>query len=181
MQDQDFQKRGSGSARSIKDIKETAGEALAKASDMARDTGAKAKDAASDAASAVSEQVKEVLDRQIGDSWNVVSKFAGSAKRTADELQQSSPLVAGLVRDFASKVEDYSGEMQDQTVEQLMRTAADFTRRQPAVIFGLTALAGFLVFRTLKSAQETSAPSLQPEQGESSSRSQQRQPGTYYG
>ena len=32
-----------------------------------------------------------------------------------------------------------------------MRTASDFTRRQPALVFGLASLAGFVLLRVLKS------------------------------
>jgi hypothetical protein len=32
-----------------------------------------------------------------------------------------------------------------------MRTASDFTRRQPALVFGLASLAGFMLLRVLKS------------------------------
>ena len=35
--------------------------------------------------------------------------------------------------------------------EELMRTASDFTRRQPALVFGLASLAGFVLLRVLKS------------------------------
>jgi hypothetical protein len=72
--------------------------------------------------------------------------------------------VAGLVRNFAGRAEEYAGEMQDQTVEQVMRTASDFTRRQPALVFGLAALAGFFMLRTMKSAQIVSSPPIQPVQ-----------------
>jgi hypothetical protein len=33
-----------------------------------------------------------------------------------------------------------------------LRAASNVTRRQPALVFGLAALAGFFVFRTLKAA-----------------------------
>jgi hypothetical protein len=33
-----------------------------------------------------------------------------------------------------------------------MRTASDFTRRQPALVFGLASLAGFVLLRVLKSS-----------------------------
>jgi hypothetical protein len=41
--------------------------------------------------------------------------------------------------------------LQDQSVDQLWRSASNYTRRQPAVVFGLAALAGFFALRTFKS------------------------------
>ena len=169
MTNQDFRSDASSTAAHGKSgaesIKGAASDAFAKASDMARDAGSKAKQAASEAASDVNERVRGMLDKQIGNSWNFAGQVAGSFKIAAEDLDQKSPLAASLVRNFAEKVEDYAEEYQDQTVEQVVRTASDFTRRQPALVFGLAALAGFFVFRTVKTAQGSAAsPPLQPEQ-----------------
>jgi len=61
------------------------------------------------------------------------------------------------MRGAAKKVEEFSRDLQGQTVDDLVRTASDFTRRQPAVVFGLASLAGFLLFRVLKSSPPSSS------------------------
>ena len=61
-------------------------------------------------------------------------------------------------------MDGYAEGLQDQTVEQLTQRASDFTRRQPALVLGLAAVAGFFMFRTWKSAQPVSSPSIQPMQ-----------------
>ena len=69
------------------------------------------------------------------------------------------------MRGFADRVEDYSNGVKDQTVEELVRTASDFTRRQPGLVFGLAALAGFAIFRTIKSTPSggrVDSPPIQP-------------------
>jgi hypothetical protein len=88
--------------------------------------------------------------------------FASSVRLAADDLRSQSPLLSGAVRSFADKVETYADGMKDQTVEELVRTASDFTRRQPALVFGLAALAGFAILRTMKSAPSVVAPPIQP-------------------
>jgi hypothetical protein len=52
--------------------------------------------------------------------------------------------------------------MQDQTVDHLVRAASDFTRKQPALVFGVAALAGFFMYRTMKGVQSTASPPIQP-------------------
>jgi hypothetical protein len=52
--------------------------------------------------------------------------------------------------------------LRDQSIDEIWQSAADFTRRQPALVFGLAALAGFFALRTVKSSQSMSAPSIQP-------------------
>jgi len=141
---------------------DAARKAFDQASGMARDAGAKARQAASDTASTVTSQVKELLDQQIGSGAAAAGQFANSIRTAADDLDPQSPMLAGFVRTFANRVDTYAEDMQHQTVEQLTKTAADFTRKQPALVFGLAALAGFLMFRTFKNAGPVESPSIQP-------------------
>ena len=87
----------------------------------------------------------------------MMSNVARSAKRAAQELERDAPQIAGLVSGVADRVEEYSRTLEKQSVTDLYRTASDFTRRQPALVFGMAALAGFFALRTLKSSQTGSA------------------------
>jgi hypothetical protein len=146
-----------------KNIGKTASDAMSKASGMAQQAADTAKHGASDTTSKVSHQVKDLLDRQVGSGADMVGHFASSAKRAAEELDKNAPYLAGFVHVFADRIESYSDDLRDQTVDQLIRAGSDFTRRQPALVFGLAALAGFFAFRTLKSAPpSTPSPSIQP-------------------
>ena len=158
-------------AGKTKSVKDAAGEALAKASDVALDAGTKARQAAAETASTMTEQVKELLDRQIGSGASAAAQLARSMKLAANDLGTQSPVLAGLAQSFADKVETYADDLKDQTVEQLARTVSDFTRRQPALVFGLAAVAGFLLLRTLKSSSDLNAPSIQPSQPNDQDRS----------
>ena len=64
-------------------------------------------------------------------------------------------MVADFVRSFTNTVDGYAEGLQEQTFDQLARTASDFTRREPALVFGLAAVAGFFVFRTMKRSFST--------------------------
>lgn len=144
-------------------IGKAASDAYSKASDMAQQAAGQAKRAAADGASTVTSQVKDVLDRQVGHGADIAGHFAGSARLAAKDLDQHAPQLAGLVRTFADRVESYSDELRDQSIEGLVRAASDITRRQPALVFGLAALAGFVAFRTFKSAPvSVTSPSIQP-------------------
>jgi hypothetical protein len=167
MSQQDFERAATSSSRDggkAQKMKDNASQAYTKASDMAREAGARAKQAATETASSMTDQVKDMIDRQIGTGANMASSFASSVKLAADDLDRESPMLAGLVRSLANKIEVYAEDMQDQTIDHVARAAADFTRKQPALVFGLAAVAGFLMFRTVKSVQRTSSPSIQPMQ-----------------
>ena len=124
---------------------------LAKASRAASEAVGKAKQVASETASSITEQVKGLLDEQVGNGANVVGHLADSAKLAAKDLNRNAPQLAGLLQGVAQRLEDYAGDLHDQSVDQLWRSASNYTRRQPAVVFGLAALAGFFALRTFKS------------------------------
>ena len=100
----------------------------------------------------ISSHVQELLDQQVVKGAKVVSNVANSARRAADELETETPQLADLVRGMADQLQDYSRNLENQSVTDIYQTASDFTRRQPAVVFGLAALAGFFALRTFKSS-----------------------------
>jgi hypothetical protein len=82
---------------------------------------------------------------------DMVDHVVDSARIAAENLEQETPQLAGLVRSVADRAEEFSQDLRGQTVEDLIKKASDFTRKQPALVFGLASLAGFLAFRVLKS------------------------------
>jgi ElaB/YqjD/DUF883 family membrane-anchored ribosome-binding protein len=135
-------------------------DALSKASRMARGVADQAQQVASDTASTITDHVKGLLDDQVGNGADMVGHLANSAKRAADDLDQNAPQLAGLVRGVADRLESYADDLHDQSVDQLVRTASNYTRRQPAVVFGLAALVGFFALRTFKSTTSAPTPSI---------------------
>jgi hypothetical protein len=141
-----------------------ASDAFTSASSIASDAAGKAKEAASETAATVTGQVKTLLDNQVGSGADMVGHVAGAVKRAAQELDRNAPQLAGLVRTAADRMDTYADGLRDQSVDQIVRAASDFTRRQPAMVFGLAALAGFFALRTLKSAPSSVAsPPIQPD------------------
>jgi hypothetical protein len=110
-------------------------------------------------ASTVTSQVQGALDQQVVRGATMMTNVAHSARRAADELETDAPQIAGLVRGMADRVEEYSRNLENQSVTDLYVAATDFTRRQPAVVFGVAALAGFFALRTIKSSSTSSTGS----------------------
>ena len=168
MTNQNFENPGSPAwgehAQRNKNMRDAASETFSKASETASDAGEKAKRAATEAASTMSDHVMGLLNDQLGVGAQSAINFAGSMRVAANELEQENPMLAGLVRGFAQNVDQYADQLEDRSVDQLVQSASDFTRRQPALTFGLAALAGFFAFRMFKNAHASSAssPSIQP-------------------
>jgi hypothetical protein len=102
--------------------------------------------------STISSQVQGALDQQLARGAKTITNVARSARRAADELESDAPQIAGLVRGVADRVEEYSRDLENQSVTDIYEAASDFTRRQPAVVFAAAALAGFFALRTLRSS-----------------------------
>jgi hypothetical protein len=159
----DSTQRGSGTLTDK--VTAAASDAYSKAAELSGEAAERARRAAADAASSASSQMKGALDRQVGTSAGILGELARSVHRAADDLDQSSPLVGDLVRGLAGRMSGYADDLRGQTADDLLRAASDLTRRQPALVFGLAALAGFFAFRTLKHVPlAEKAPSIQPSQ-----------------
>jgi ElaB/YqjD/DUF883 family membrane-anchored ribosome-binding protein len=155
----------SSSARShtpSQDMRAKAGDAASKVAEAAREAGGQAKQAASSLASDASKQAKGFLNMQVTAGADMVDHVVESAHAAAERLDQNAPQLAGLVRNAADRAEEFSQDLRDRTVEDLIRTASDFTRKQPALVFGLASLVGFLAFRVLKSSPPESAVEHDP-------------------
>lgn len=107
--------------------------------------------------SKITSEIQAALDQQVVRGARTITNVARSAKRAADELENDAPQIASLVRGVADRVEEYSRDLETQSVTDIYQAARDFTRRQPAVVFGAAALAGFFALRTLKSSSTRSA------------------------
>jgi ABC-type transporter Mla subunit MlaD len=148
---------GPSSARShtppsSQNMRAKAGDAASKVADAARQASGQAKQTAAALASDATEQAKGFLNMQVTAGADMVEQVVESARAAAESLDQNAPQLAGLVRNAADRAEEFSQDLRDQTVEDLMRMASDFTRKRPALVFGLASLAGFLAFRVFKSS-----------------------------
>ncbi len=132
-----------------------ASEALSAVTDVASQVGARAKQEALSLAEQANEKAGDFLSQQLRGGADLAGQLAGSVKSAADTLGDTAPQLAQLVRGAADKVDMFAHDMREKTPQELWRDVADFTRRQPAVVFGLASVAGFLLFRVLKAAPPT--------------------------
>jgi hypothetical protein len=143
------QQTSSGSL--TQDVRNTIGDAVSRVSDAAQQAGSGAKDAAYALASDANKKATGLLNQQFATGADFAGNIAEAVNAAADSLEQKSPQLAKFVRGAAETVEEFSKDIRGQTVQELVKTASDFTRKQPALVFGLASLAGFAVFRVLKS------------------------------
>lgn len=168
-----MQDQGSGGAQSSSRQQEALGrniagaakEAYQKAADLGSEAAERGRAAAAEGARVARSQMKGALDRQVGAAASVVDNVARSFHVAANDLERNAPFAGDIMHGLADRMSGYADDLQGQSADDLLRAASDFTRRQPAVVFGLAALAGFLMFRTIKHTPTAmQAPSIQPSQ-----------------
>jgi hypothetical protein len=133
-------------------LRSGAADAMAKISDIANQAVGEAKKSASSLASAATERAKDAAQERIAGGADLLGHLAASVRVAARELDPNAPHLAGFAREAAGRIDDFSHEFRDKSVEELLDTAAQFAQRQPAVLFGATAACGFLLFRMIKTA-----------------------------
>lgn len=139
------------------DFRTKANEAMSKVADAAQQVGNQAKQQASSLAADAKEKTKGYFNQQVSSGADLASHMAESIKCAADNLDPKAPQIASLVRSAADRLNSFSDEVREQSVDDLLRAASDFTRRQPAVVFGLASLTGFFLFRALKASPSQAA------------------------
>lgn len=143
----------SGAAASAGDaIRGTAADAMSAISDAAQQAMGEAKKSASSLASAATDRAKDAAQQRISGGADLLGHLAAAVRAAARDLDPNAPQLAGFAREAAGRIDDFSHEIRDKSVEELIATSSDFARRQPAVLFGAAAACGFLLFRMIKSA-----------------------------
>ena len=73
--------------------------------------------------------------------------FARAVHGAADQLQETSPQIAGYVHEAASSVDRLARTLRDRGPNQLLHDVQDMARQQPVAFFGAAVLAGFAIAR----------------------------------
>jgi ElaB/YqjD/DUF883 family membrane-anchored ribosome-binding protein len=120
--------------------------------EAAQEAGRQARDAASALASKATDQVEEVVQRQVRGVADLVAEVADSVRVAARRLEETMPQAAFVARTAARRIEDFSETVREQSPRELLEAGSEFARRRPAIVFGATAAMGFLMFRLLNAA-----------------------------
>ncbi|MBV8824617.1 MAG: hypothetical protein JO220_06515 [Hyphomicrobiales bacterium] len=133
----------------------TAADAMSKVSDVAQQAMGEAKKSASSLASAATERAKSAAQERISGGADLLGHVAASVRAAARDLEPNAPQLAGFAHEAAGRLEGFSHDIREKSVEELLETSSDFARRQPAMLFAAAAACGFLLFRMIKTTSST--------------------------
>jgi hypothetical protein len=121
-----------------------------------KDTAKTATDAVRQQAAQFAQDVGHELERtgesQKARGVDALRRFARAIDSAAAELESQSPAVARPVHDAARKVSALSDNLSRRDIHELIDSATQLARAQPALFIGGSVAAGFALARFLKSS-----------------------------
>lgn len=173
----------SASSKSLSEQALSAGRDLStKAKDLAENSSDTVKgqaadlvDAAKDVASQATDKLKEAVNDRKASGAEYVGGLADTMRRAAREFDADLPIAGSYIRKAASQVDGVSDQIRNGNLNDIIRNAQSFARRQPTAFLGLAVLAGFGAVRFLKSSSDGDGP--KPTSNLDRADSQDRRPG----
>jgi len=100
----------------------------------------------------VGHELGATAEKQRARGADAITAFSRAMKAAAGELQEQSPAVAKHARHAARSIEGLSHSIRDRSATELIHSATDAARSQPALFFAGAIAAGFTLSRFLKSS-----------------------------
>ncbi|WP_342737151.1 hypothetical protein [Bradyrhizobium sp. B117] len=177
-----------GTAKNIKEqmndagaeVKQRAGDAFRASADVARDKFGEAADAAKGVAEGTVEQIQSQAREQQRSGADFVERLADNIREAGRAFESDVPFAARGIGSAADYVEDAAQKIRDGSFRDLVESATDFARRQPAAFLGISVLAGFAAVRFLKASGGQSSSQGQRNTTGSTSGSGQTSSGTSF-
>lgn len=107
------------------------------------------------------EQAEQIADRQIGYGAELVGRFAEALRAASDVMQDDLPPLASLGYDAADRIDDFAETVHRQSAGDLLGVATEIARRRPAVLLGVAAASGFVLYRLASATARASETSRQ--------------------
>jgi hypothetical protein len=136
------------------DLKEKAQDLADSSTDALKGHASDLVDAAKDVASQATDKLKDAVDGGKSSGAEYVGSLADTMRRAAREFDTDLPIAGTYIRKAAAQVDGVSDTIRNGNLNDLVRNAQSFARRQPTAFLGIAVLAGFGVVRFLKSSTE---------------------------
>jgi ElaB/YqjD/DUF883 family membrane-anchored ribosome-binding protein len=147
------------------DLRSRASDAMSKVGEVAQQAAGEAKRSAASLATEAGERGKAMLQERVASGIGLVGHVAASTKAAAENLDPNAPQLAGLLREAGDRMDRFSRDIRDKSVDELLQTTSGFARRQPVVLFGAAAACGFMLFRLFKAASPSGIGRHHQQQG----------------
>jgi hypothetical protein len=110
------------------------------------------KDKALEIAEPLKDKALEVAKEQKDAGADQLRLLARAIRSASEAVQPDVPRVANYMKSLSGKLDRASSDIRESELDELGRSASDFAKRNPALVFGGAMLAGLALSRFLKSS-----------------------------
>ena len=107
----------------------------------------------------VGRKAEDIADRSKQAGAEAIAGVARTAQTLADSVAQDQPAIADYVRGAGQKIDRLASDLREKKVGDLLSSAVQFGRSQPAVLLAGAALVGFALSRLIKAGAAQPNPS----------------------
>jgi hypothetical protein len=112
------------------------------------------------------QEAKSMLGSQKGRAAESLGGIAQALRQTGEQMQDGQQAaMAQYAQRAADKIEQFSSQLQNKDVDQLLADVEGFARRRPEIFLGGALLLGFAAARFLKSSAPTPDMQMQMQDG----------------
>jgi gas vesicle protein len=112
------------------------------------------------------QEAKSMLGSQKGRAAESLGGIAQALRQTGEQMQDGQQAaMAQYAQRAADKIEQFSSQLQNKDVDQLLADVEGFARRRPEIFLGGALLLGFAAARFLKSSAPTPDMQMQMQAG----------------
>jgi ElaB/YqjD/DUF883 family membrane-anchored ribosome-binding protein len=137
-----------------RDLKDKAKDLAETSTDALKDHASDFVDAAKDIASQAADKLQGAVNDRKSSGADYVGSLAEAMRRASREFETELPIAATYIRKAASQMEGISDNVRTGNLNDVVRNAQSFARRQPTAFLGIAVLAGFGIVRFLKSSSD---------------------------
>ena len=99
---------------------------------------------------AVGKKAEDIADKSKMAGADAIAGVARTAESIADTVAKESPMIADYVRGAGARIDRLASDLRDKKAGELLNSAVEFGRSQPAVLLAGAALVGFALARLIK-------------------------------
>jgi gas vesicle protein len=141
------------------EVNQRSGDTLRGSSDVVRDKFKEATRAAKDVASGAVDQIEGQAREQQRTSADFIERLASNIREAARAFESDVPFAARGINSAAEYVDDAAEKLHNGSLRDLVDSATNFAKRQPAAFLGISVLAGFAAVRFLRASGAQSSSS----------------------
>jgi hypothetical protein len=112
-----------------------------------------------ESAESLKERAAQTAERQKETGARQLSGIAGAVHAAADQLEQQLPGAAEYIHGAAERIDHVATDLRSRTLSDISSSIRQLAQERPLALFGGAVLAGFVLTRFLKSAQDGDARS----------------------